>query len=215
MRNLVSTLLLSQGVPMLLAGDEFGRTQAGNNNAYCLDNETNWIDWEGIDAEGRDFLAYVRALIQFRRAHIVMHRHRFFRGARVGNEELKDVTWLNPDGSERTEANWNRHDDRSLSFVLSGEAHGYHLTRLGEPEPDDTFFIILNAQPESIACRAPGEEFGQSWRLCFDTVQRFPEQAPRVAAGELVPVEGRSFSVFVREDGVEPDGAAETTIAGD
>jgi len=203
MRNLLSTLLLSQGVPMLLGGDEWGRSQAGNNNAYCQDNPLNWIDWDDIDAEGQDLLAFTRRLIRFRREHIVLHRHRFFRGARVGNEELKDVTWLNPDGSERADADWERHDDRLLSFILSGEAHGYHLTRLGEEEPDDTFFAVLNAHSGVTACRVPGAGFGMAWRLCFDTEEGFAGPARTVRAGEELRLAGRCLSVFVRENGPE------------
>ena len=121
MRNFLATLLLSQGVPMLLGGDEFGRSQGGNNNAYCQDNEISWLDWEGMGDEGKALLSFARKLIALRRAHIVFHRHRFFLGEIIPGTEVKDVVWLRPDGAEMSEADWGNTQAKALAVRLSGE----------------------------------------------------------------------------------------------
>ena len=145
MRNFLATLLLSQGVPMLLGGDEFGRSQGGNNNAYCQDNEISWLDWEGMGDEGKALLSFARKLILLRRAHIVFHRHRFFLGQIIPGTEVKDVVWLRPDGAEMSEEDWGNAQAKALAVRLSGEPGLMHLTERGEQEPDDTFLILLNA----------------------------------------------------------------------
>jgi hypothetical protein len=135
--NFLATLLLSQGVPMLLGGDEFSRTQGGNNNAYCQDSEISWFDWEGIDAAGRGRLAFTRTLIALRRAHMLFHRNRFFHGQTIPGTDVKDVVWLRPDGAEMGDDDWTDPHGRALAVRLSGEAGLMHLTERGEQEPDD------------------------------------------------------------------------------
>ena len=120
MRNLLATLLFSQGVPMLVAGDEFGRTQGGNNNAYCQDNELSWLDWESIDEEGQALLAFTRKVITLRRDHIVFHRDRFFHGQVIPGTDVKDVTWFRPDGAEMSEEDWQVDETKTLAAMLSG-----------------------------------------------------------------------------------------------
>jgi len=149
-RNLLATLLLSQGLPMLLGGDEFGRTQQGNNNAYCQDNETTWLDWEGIDEAGEALIAFTRKLIRLRREHLVFHRSRFFHGREIPGTTIKDVVWLKPDGGEMREEDWHAGNSLTIALLLSGEAGVYHLTRQGEEEPDDTFMLILNASDAAV-----------------------------------------------------------------
>jgi glycogen operon protein len=194
-RNLLATLLLSQGVPMLVAGDEFGRSQRGNNNAYCQDNEISWVDWEK-DGEGAALEEFVRRLIRMRSQHIVLHRRRFFQGRASSADELKDITWLRRDGRERTRKDWDDSADRSLAFVLGGEAHGYHLTNLGEPEADETHLVVLNAHAEAISFRLPFTGLGASWELILDTAE-LPERKSVYAAAESLPIEGRSLVVLM------------------
>ncbi len=147
---------------MLLAGDEFGRTQKGNNNAYCQDNETAWLDWKGIDEAGESLIAFTRTLIRLRREHIVFHRSRFFHGREIPGTTIKDVVWLKPDGVEMREKDWHAGNSRTIALLLSGEAGVYHLTRQGEEEPDDTFMLIMNACGDTMDLRYPitGQSIG-------------------------------------------------------
>jgi isoamylase len=196
--NLLGTLLLSQGIPMLLAGDEMGRTQGGNNNAYCQDNETSWVDWEGVDDDGRHLLDFTRRLIELRRRHIVLHRHRFFQGV-PAHDGVKDITWLRPDGSEMQPADWSVPYARTLGFLLSGEAHGYHLTAFGQPEVDDSFLVVMNAHHEAVAWRLPGDGLGARWGVLVDTARA--DAAGRdetYGAGAQMHVAARSLVVLVR-----------------
>ena len=162
---MMATLLLSQGLPMLVAGDEFGRSQGGNNNAYCQDSEISWLDWKGIDDEGEAFLDFTRALIRFRRDHIVFHRTRFFHARFIPGTDIQDITWLKADGIEMAEADWGDGGARSLSFLIRGEAGEYHLTAEGEPQPDDSFLVILNAHTDAIEWTLPSLAAGHAWTL--------------------------------------------------
>jgi glycogen operon protein len=191
-RNLLATLLLSQGVPMILAGDETGRSQRGNNNAYCQDNEISWIEWE-IDADGGRLNEFIRQLIRLRRDHTVFRRHRFFHGLRTPESEIKDITWLLPEGRERRPEDWHDPEDRCLGCVLSGEAHEYHVTAFGEPEPDDTFLMILNAHSGPVAFTLPPARFGARWEGLIDTNVEGPLQPRIYRAGEAFPAAGRSL----------------------
>jgi isoamylase len=198
MRNFLVTLLLSQGVPMLLAGDEFARTQLGNNNAYCQDNEISWLDWESIDEDATEFREFVARLIRLRSDHVVFHRQRFFRGILESASGVKDIVWLTADGRERSRSDWERQADYCLGFVLSGEHFDYHLTAAGDPEPDDTFLLILNASRESSNFVLPPRELGQAWDCVVDTSRDGLPTPQRHEAGETLRVESRSIAVFVR-----------------
>lgn len=206
MRNFLTTLLLSQGVPMLVAGDEIGRTQNGNNNAYCQDNEISWLDWEGIGDEQKTLLAFTRKLIALRRSHIVFHRYRFFNGQIIPGTEVKDVVWLRPDGVEMEGDDWGNGHTKALAVRLSGEAGLMHLTERGEQEPDDTFLILVNASHESVTFQIPGEPAGASWKLLVDTAdESADEAAPETyAAGEACPVAANSLRLLMLHG---PDGA--------
>ena len=166
MRGILATLLLSQGVPMLVAGDEFGRTQHGNNNAYCQDNDVSWIQWAAID---EDLLAFVRLLIKLRRDHIVFRRSRFFHGQTIAGTNVKDIVWLRPDGGEMTQTDWQNRAAKCACFVLSGEAGQTHVTADGEPEPDDTFLVVLNASTEDVTCALPRHKRTTRWSVVIDT----------------------------------------------
>jgi isoamylase len=197
MRNLIGTLLVSQGVPMLLAGDELGRTQLGNNNAYCQDNETSWIDWAAADDSARAMLEFTREMIRLRRDHIVLHRHRFFRGQIIPGTRIKDVLWLTPRGTEMSSDDW--HDgEEAFAFLLSGEAGEYHLTREGVPEPDVSLLVILNAAEREAACTLPAPEEAGCWCVYVHTGD--PGARGRCYAdGVSCDVPARSLLVLLRE----------------
>jgi glycogen operon protein len=197
MRNFLATLLLSQGVPMLAAGDELARTQVGNNNAYCQDNETSWIDW-AVAREAMPLLEYVRQLIALRRGHIVFHRWRHFQGTRIPGTEVKDVTWLRPDGAEMTPDDWNDPERRAVGLLLSGEAGLLHLTETGEQEVDDTFCLLFNASAKDVAFALPASN-GGCWRTLLDTAEEQGFVPPRAVAGcALVELRARSLQLLVR-----------------
>ena len=202
-KNLLATLLLSQGVPMLLAGDEIGRSQGGNNNAYCQDNEISWTDWKAIrstDGYGdeHELLDFVRQLIRLRRRHIAFHRQRFF----SSDPQRKDILWLRPDGDEMEQADWENDFARTLAFLLRGDAHGYHLTAQGEPESDEDFFVILNAHDHEVVHRLPGRIDVDSWEPVLETAVVDSEAtAKALQAGVMHPAAARSVSVFLRRHG--------------
>jgi glycogen operon protein len=193
MRNMLATILLSQGVPMLLAGDEFARTQGGNNNAYCQDNEISWFDWESIDEEGRKLITFVRRLISLRHRHIVFHRTRFFTGRIIPGTELKDITWIRPDGEEKGTEDWSVHYARCLAFLINGAAGQYHLTAMGEPQPDDSFFVVLNSGDQPARYLLPEAPDGE-WELVLDTAREEPfEDGDRLPGDSPYEVKPRSF----------------------
>jgi glycogen operon protein len=166
-RNLLATLLLSQGVPMLVAGDEFGRTQQGNNNAYCQDNEISWIDWD-LQGEQQGLMAFVRRLIQLRMAHPILHRRRFFEGRAIHGGGVKDILWLAPDGSEMSDQAWHEWHARALGVVLVGDQldetdeHGHQLK-------DHNFLLLLNAHHEPVSFVVPSLPGRGRWYTLFDT----------------------------------------------
>ncbi|QRM31890.1 glycogen debranching protein GlgX [Microvirga sp. VF16] len=168
MRNMLATLLFSQGTPMLLAGDEFKRTQQGNNNAYCQDNEISWIDWEGIDEDGIELLEFTRKLIRLRQDLPILRRGRFLSG--VYNEELdvKDVTWLTPAGDEMTPEHWQDPNARCISILLDGRAQPTGIRRRGT---DVTLLLILNAHHDVVKCILPEVIGGEAWMCHIDTNQ--------------------------------------------
>ncbi|MFG2163127.1 glycogen debranching protein GlgX [Streptomyces olivaceus] len=198
-RNLLATLLLSQGIPMLSHGDELGRTQRGNNNAYCQDNDISWIDWR-LDDEQRSLLDFVRRLIALRADHPVLRRRRYFRGdtATRADQPLPDLVWLLPDAREMTDDDWRRSDAHAVGVFLNGDA-------IAEPDPcgrpvvDDSFLLLLNSHWEPTDFRLPGAGYGERWTALIDTAD--PEGVPDEAehkAGTVVTVEQRSLVVLSR-----------------
>ena len=195
MRNLLATLFLSPGTPMLLAGDEFGRTQNGNNNVYCQDSEIGWINWD-LDPEGQDLLAFTRALIALRSEHIVFHRDRFFLSQVIPGTSVKDVTWLRPDGAEMSHANWSDPQARTLGIRLSGEAGLLHLTSRGEQEPDETFLLLVNASHQDVPFVLP-EEPGCHWQTVLDTAKDDSFACVEaIEPGASVALTGRSLRLY-------------------
>ncbi|CAA7619817.1 glycogen debranching protein GlgX [Magnetospirillum sp. UT-4] len=193
MRNMLATLFLSQGVPMLLAGDEFARSQGGNNNAYCQDNETGWIDWNNVDEET---LAFVQALIRLRRDHPVLRRPRFYKGSRMPGSAIKDITWVTPEGREMMDVDWTLPYTRSLGFLLGGESCARD-SRSGREETDDTFMIMLNAYTEIIFYTLPPPLLGKTWEVVVDTARTPPLITGEVCeAGSRFPLKPHSLAVL-------------------
>ena len=196
-RNLLATLLLSQGVPMLLAGDELGRSQNGNNNAYCQDNELSWIDWSDVD---EDMLAFVQTLIALRKAHPVFRRPRFFEGKRLGASTLRDIVWITPEGREMKEGDWTLPYARSLGFILGGESCAVdNLT--GREEMDETFLVLANAYHDAVPYTLPPATMGPGWEVVIDTAEPAPAKIPW-APGIAYPLKPRSLAVLKRLGGL-------------
>ncbi len=194
-RNMLTTLLLSQGVPMLLGGDEIGRTQQGNNNGYCQDNELSWHDWAHVDGP---LLEFTRRLVQFRRAHPVFRRRRWFQGRAIHGQGVSDVGWFNPDGVQMTEDHWGEGCARSLGVFLNGKAIPHPDAR-GRRITDESFYLLFNAHHEPLAFRLPRGPWGRRWVAVLDTRQERVEEDDRVwDAGEEVEVEARSLMVLRR-----------------
>jgi glycogen operon protein len=194
-RNFLGTLFLSQGIPMLVGGDEFGRTQQGNNNAYCQDNDLSWYDWRHLD---RDLLDWTSRLIELRRRHPVFHRRRFFQGrplrGHITAEGRPDIAWFRPDGEEMTDNDWNVGYAKTLGVYFNG--HGIpDPDEHGRPIVDDSFFLVLNAWDEDLEFTLPGSNWGASWEVVLDAADGSvgaagapPEHRP---AGAVLAISGR------------------------
>ena len=166
-RNFLATLLLSQGIPMITAGDELGRTQNGNNNAYCQDNETSWINWS-LDDNGRALLQFVRRMVEIRRDHPAFRRRDFFQGRALHGAEVKDISWFKPDGSEMTAEEWDHEHARALGVYLAGEALT-ETDRRGQRLTDDNFLLLFNAGAETVEFQLPQQLGPGSWLVLVDT----------------------------------------------
>ncbi|MEU6257101.1 glycogen debranching protein GlgX [Streptomyces sp. NPDC047043] len=198
-RNFLATLLLSQGIPMLGHGDELGRTQRGNNNAYCQDNEVSWIDWE-LTEEQRELADFTRYVIGLRAAHPVLRRRRFFRGetATHARQPLPDLVWLAPDAREMREQDWRRSDAHSVGVFLNGDA-------IAEPDPcgrrvvDDSFLLLLNSYWEPMEFLLPDVTYGERWTTLVDTAVPLgtPDETEH-KAGSTMTVEARSLVLLTR-----------------
>ena len=198
-RNLLATLLLSQGVPMLVAGDEMGRTQGGNNNAYCQDNDISWVDWT-LSAHDKDLLDFVRRLIKLRRAHPVFHRRNFFQGRPIRGSDIKDIHWLKPDGTEMSDQEWAQESARCLGVYLSGEAIG-EVDARGRGIVDDNFIILFNAHHERIDFRLPILCDDCLWLSVMDT--HYHEGLTHdgdFSSGDIYPLEGRTLALLRQHD---------------
>jgi len=197
-RNLLATLLLSLGVPMLLAGDEIGRTQRGNNNAYCQDNEISWFDWEHIRPEDRALRRFVRYLIRLRRRHRVFSRPRFLRGEVLSEAGVKDITWITPPGEEATSEDWSNPVALSFGYVLSGAA-GEFFTPGGQRDIDESFLVMMNAYHEDLDFHIPSLAAPMSWEPLVDTSQPTGRVDDDLlyAPGEIYRLQAHSFALFI------------------
>ena len=205
-RNFLTTLLLSQGVPMLCGGDEIGRTQQGNNNAYCQDNEISWVDWT-LDTRRRDLLTFARYVSRLRRRHPVFRRRQFFFGRPLRGSDVKDLTWFRCDGGEMTQDDWTNAYTRCFGLRLAGDA-------IVEPDPqgrrvvDDTFMVMLNAHHEPMGFTLPADDKNARWRTMLDTREPAGRvRRRRLRGGEVYELEARSLVVLrlAREGGDERD----------
>ncbi|WP_326548528.1 glycogen debranching protein GlgX [Mycolicibacterium sp. ND9-15] len=193
-RNFLATLLLSQGVPMIAHGDELGRTQQGNNNVYCQDNELSWIDWDNPDT---DLMEFTRTVSALRAAHPVFRRRRFFSGRPVrqrGNDGLPDIAWFAPDGSEMSDEDWETGYAKSIAVYLDGNGIP-DLDVRGQRITDDSFVLCFNAHYEPIEFAMPEQKFGDSWVAVIETAPGDDEVTP-VAAGQNVTVPARAVVVL-------------------
>ncbi len=196
-RNFIATLLLSQGVPMLCHGDELGRTQLGNNNGYCQDNELTWIDWAAADA---GLIEFTREVARLRRQHPTFRRRRFFDGrpgTGKGEAALPDIAWLRPDSSRMTEADWDSGFGRAIAVFLNGAGISETDER-GEPITDDSFLLCFSAHHEPIDFVLPGREETIDWQVVLDTAISAVTDAKPVPAGEVLTVQPRTLVVLQR-----------------
>ncbi|MGB5986616.1 MAG: glycogen debranching protein GlgX, partial [Desulfobacterales bacterium] len=191
-RNFLTTLMLSQGVPMLLGGDEIGRTQQGNNNAYCQDNALSWYDWEKTDEA---LLAYCRNLIRYRQDHPVFHRRGWFQGRPIYDSEMKDIAWFIPDGRQMRDEDWRQKNAKSLGVYLNGQSIPNPNPR-GEPVLDDSFFIIFNAHSEALPFTLPAAQWAERWIKELDTDAGWLEEQPPLEAGRQIEIAAHSLVVL-------------------
>ncbi len=191
-RNFLATLLLSQGVPMLAMGDEIGRTQQGNNNAYCQDNPISWVDWERA-SRFSDRLEFTRYLIALRRAHPVLRRRRFFQGRPIRGRNIKDIAWVRPSGKEMTDQDWSANAGRTFGVRLAGAA-SEECDEPGDAPAAETLFLAFNAHHERVRFVLPPTE-GERWIRILDTAQR-QWGREHVMPGSSYRVAGRSVAAF-------------------
>jgi isoamylase len=196
-RNFLTTLLLSQGVPMITAGDEWGRTQNGNNNGYCQDNEISWLNWGQADQQ---LLEFTKAIIHFCKEHPSFQRRRWFQDMPVNGSDVKDIMWFSPDGNQIPEENWGEAVAGSFGVFLSGL--GIRCVSLdGKKLVDDNFYILFNPADQKVDFKIPSQECGDNWNICVDTGASFvgdkegefhPEQAVPVADRSIIILKCRA-----------------------
>jgi glycogen operon protein len=199
-RNFLATLFLSQGVPMLLGGDEFGRSQQGNNNAYCQDTEISWYDWGAVD---RDLQVWTEAVVDLRKRHPVFRRRRFFQGRSVrgsiGRGQLPDIGWFRPDGGEMTNTDWRVEYAKSLAVFLNGSAIP-DPDELGRPVVDDSFYLLFNAWDQELGFTLPSPRWGRAWTRVLDTDFARPLESPgpTFRSRQVVRLKGHHFLLLQR-----------------
>jgi glycogen operon protein len=194
-RNFLTSLIVSQGVPMICGGDELGHTQGGNNNAYCQDNELSWLDWS-LDDRRRALFDFAQRVVALRHAQPVLRRRKFFSGGYVRNSGLKDIVWFRPDGQEMTQEDWHHPSAHSLGMMLGGDAIPT-LDEQGEPIIGDTLLILMNAGPDPLDFMLPPVEWGECWEVVIDTRSAAPPEG-RVPseAGEKYTLIDRSMVIM-------------------
>ncbi|MGM0376797.1 MAG: glycogen debranching protein GlgX [Bacteroidota bacterium] len=190
-RNFLSTLFLSQGVPMLVSGDELGKTQKGNNNAYCQDNEISWIDWAHKDEQ---LLEFTSSLIHFRRSHPVFCRRKWFKYQPIKGKDVTDIEWFTPDGLEMSQEHWDSSYAKTLGVFLSG--YGVRaVSKTGKPVRDDSFYLMFNSYYDKVVFNLPGERWGKKWRKVIDTYDATFQNSGDgeiLKPGQELEIQGRS-----------------------
>jgi glycogen operon protein len=194
-RNMLATLLLSQGVPMLLAGDERNRTQRGNNNAYCQDNEISWVDWR-LDDAGRELLEFTRGLIAIRKAHPALRQRSFFQGRSIHGPEIRDIEWFRPDGRAMSDDEWRNSRVRCLGMLLNGQAMDEWGER-GEHIRDDLLLLLLNAHWETIPFTLAGTPGDRAWEVLVDTTLPHAPEHTSFRPGQAYVLQGRSLALLL------------------
>ncbi len=192
-RNLLATLLFAQGTPMIVAGDEFGRTQQGNNNAYCQDNEISWVDWAGIDDDGRALTDFVVKLTTLRHTLPVLRRNRFLTGRFDERQQLSEVRWMSPAGTELTDEQWQDPSMRCFGIVLDGRAQ---VSGIRRPASDATLLIVLNAHHDVVEFKLPDIPGSDRWSCLIDTNVPIRDELPEFESGDVYQVTGRSLLLF-------------------
>jgi isoamylase len=196
-RNMLATLLLSQGIPMICGGDEIGHTQRGNNNAYCQDNDISWFDWTLTKAQQALF-DFTKSLITLRQRHPVFRRRRFFQGRRIRGAKVKDISWFRPDGKEMTDEDWTQGYVRCLGIRLAGDAIE-EADPQGQAIVDETFLVLLNAHHEPLPFILPAHKRGVRWQPLLDTAlsRDRQKQVTILKGGECYDLEARSLAVLL------------------
>ena len=196
-RNMLATLFFSQGVPMLLAGDEMGRTQQGSNNAYCQDNEISWVNW-ALSNDDQQFLAFVQRVITLRREHPVFRRRNFFQGRAIRGSQIKDINWLKPDGQEMSDDEWDHDFAHCLGVYLSGDAMEERDGR-GRPIKDDNFLLLFNSHHQGAPFQLPDIGKTSVWQALLDTQSADePEAERKFKGGDIYPLEARSLALLIQ-----------------
>ncbi|MES2828433.1 MAG: glycogen debranching protein GlgX [Bacteroidota bacterium] len=191
-RNLLATMFLSQGVPMMVAGDEMGRTQQGNNNAYCQDNEISWINWQEAD---KDLLEYTRQLILIRKSHPAFCRRRWFQGQQIKGSGVGDIAWFLPEGFEMQDHNWEEDFAKSLAVYLNGRGIKSRDIN-GRKVIDDNFYVMFNAYHEGLNYKLPGIKYGAQWEVLLNTEFSSVQQSEKYGPSDEVHVPGRTVIVL-------------------
>jgi len=195
LRNRQKHNFLSQGIPMLLGGDEIGRTQRGNNNAYCQDNEISWYDWSSADTT---LLEFARRLIQLRKEHPVFRRRKWFQGRPIHGAKVTDIGWFTPNGMEMAEEQWGEGFAKALGVFLNGEGIDSPDVR-GERVVDQSFYVLFNAHYEPLPFILPKGDWGKEWIVVLDTNKPLPEEEEQLyKSGDEIPVESRSVKLLRR-----------------
>ena len=196
MRNMLATLLLSQGTPMLLAGDEFGRTQGGNNNAYCQDDAISWLNWDLKD-KGKSLIAYVQKLCSLRKQYPILRRNRFLTGAYDAELEIKDLTWINASGEEMSAEAWGDANMKCFGMLMDGRARPTGVRQRGT---EAAMLMVLNSHYDLVDFTLPACPGGGSWSRLIDTNLAVENSSYRGETGDVYGITGRSLVLFVRID---------------
>ncbi|MDJ1494356.1 glycogen debranching protein GlgX [Cytophagaceae bacterium DM2B3-1] len=193
-RNFLSTLLLSQGVPMICSGDEYGRTQNGNNNAYCQDNEISWFNWNWTDDQKKQF-EFVQELIRIRKENPMLHRRKFFTGRPIHGSHIADIRWLTPNGEDMTEEEWHNGLTKCTGMLLNGQVMDEYDEK-GQHVKGDILLLLFNSHHETVPFVLPGKKNEPAWHLWIDTETGGVTPSKQVACGTVVQLAARSFMLF-------------------